>query len=114
VYAQQRDSLRLQNQAQNIFHKTDSLGKKLSTDTLSLKAKKKLARLQDKQARLKAKKQRTEQKLEKFKNENRLAKLQNQANQTLDSLNPQNRINQSISKVEHLNPDFAVELSSQT
>jgi hypothetical protein len=95
VYAQQQDSLLLQNQAQNIFQKTDSLGKKLSTDTLSLKAKKKIARLQ-------AKKQRTQQKVEKFKNENRLAKLQNQANQKMDSLNPQNRINQSISKVEHL------------
>jgi hypothetical protein len=102
AFAQQQDSAYFQNKVQSLVKKTDSLGKKLSTDTLSLKAKKKLARLQDKQARLKAKKQRTEQKLEKFKNENRLAKLQNQANQTLDSLNPQNRINQSISKVEHL------------
>lgn len=63
VYAQQQDSAYFQNKVQSLVKKTDSLGKKLSTDTLSLKAKKKLARLQ-------AKKQRTQQKVDKFKNEN--------------------------------------------
>ena len=95
AFAQQQDSAYFQNKIQSLVKKTDSLGKKLSTDTLSQKAKKKFARLQ-------AKKQRIQQKVEKFKNENRLAKLQSQANQKLDSLNPQNRINHSISKVEQL------------
>ena len=94
AFAQQQDSALLQSKAQSLFQKTDSLAKQLSSDTLSQKAKRKLARLQ-------AKKERTQQKVEKFKNENRLAKLQNQANQTLDSLNPQNRLNRSISKIEH-------------
>lgn len=82
AFAQQKDSLRLQNQAQIIFHKTDSLGKKLSTDTPTQKAKKKILRLE-------AKKQRAQQKVEKFKNQNQLTKLQSQADQKLDSLSSQ-------------------------
>lgn len=95
AFAQQQDSLRLQNKAQEIGQKADSLSNQLSTDTLTQKAKKKLARLQ-------AKKLRAQQKVEKFKNENRLAKLQYQANQKLDSLRPRNIGNQAISKVQHL------------
>lgn len=95
TFAQQQDSALLQNKSLGIFQQADGIGKQLSTDTLSQRAKKKLARLQ-------AKKDRAQQKVEKFKNENRLAKLQNQTNQKLDSLRPQNRLNQYTSKVEHL------------
>jgi hypothetical protein len=95
LFSQQQKILFFQSKGQSIFQKTDSLGKKLSPDSVSHKSRNKLAHLQ-------AKKQRTQKKVDKFTNQNRLAKLQSQADQKLDSLSAQNKANQSLSKIYHI------------
>lgn len=94
VQAQQQESVNKSKAQEAIIH-LDSTLNKASTDTLTTKAKKKLARLQ-------AKRQKAEQKLEKLNPQRKAAQLNSQVQNKLDSLNPANRVNVLTAKVEHL------------
>ncbi len=101
LLAQQQDTVSLPTKVQNALLYSDTIANKLSIDTLSAKAKKKLPRLN-------SKKQKAQKKINNLNPNNKVADFSNQANQKLDSLSAQNKLKQAVSKAEHftdsLNP----------
>ncbi|MFM8743274.1 MAG: hypothetical protein ACKODM_08120, partial [Cytophagales bacterium] len=95
ILAQQSSKGFAQGKSQQAITKADSILNKISTDSLSVKAKKKLARLE-------AKRKKAEQKLDKLNPKRKAAMLQSQAQQRMDSLNPMNRASALANKATHV------------